>query len=490
MKHLYIIAAGLLSILAFGCKKDNSTAGDLPMPAFAMSGLQDNYAAFTHRDTLRIHPTVEDESRYDYYWTAYTTNFVQGTGKVPKADTLGKTKDLDYPVLLNPGQYILVFNIKDKKTAVTKLINVNMSITTLNMNGWYLLKDDGVKTDFDFISKDGRIDNWIAFYNNGKSLDGKAVKAVFTPSFKTSLTTTDIYSAFTVLSEKDAAIYRIDNGTMALSFDSMFFSKPAVRKPQNVFQSSNTANLGLINDNKAYALNKGALFTDMPPTYKVSPIAAVGAMDVGFDEDTKSIFCFNGAFFSPLGTNGTELKNMNADLIWINSYAGLRGFAMALFRQPTGDGVLVKINVQYGYLAGFTSPLVAAKDTLPSTHGLMTATVRGGNYDADYIYYANGNKIWLTDIATLQESLQVTLPAGETVTCIQHIKYPQPIYATTPVTTDVLAIASYANGHYKVWLHKISSTGTITALPQPNFEGDGRVSNITYVEQGMGSRVF
>ncbi|PUZ20914.1 PKD-like family protein [Chitinophaga costaii] len=489
MKQLYIMA-GLLSLLAFGCKKDNSTGATHPLPEVVVTGLQDTISTYTHRDTLRINPEVQHADQYDYYWTAYSTNFVQGTGKLPHADTLGTSQYLNYVVTLTPGEYILVFNVKDKKTGVITLINKIMNVATLNMNGWYLLKDDGSKTDFDFIYQGGRIDNWIAFYNNGKSLNGTAVKAVFTPYFKMNLTTTDLFSAFTVLSSKDAGIYRIDNGIEALNFDNMFFSKPSTRNLQNAFQSMNTANLGLINDNKAYSMNKGALFTDMSPAYRVSAVAGVDAMDIGFNLDAKSVVLYNGSVYANLASNGNDLKNMNADLVWINGYAGQRSVAMLLFRLPDSRGVLVKLNAQYGFLAGYTSPMVLAKDTLPASHGLMAASVIGGNYDADYIYYALGNQVYLTDINSNGEYLQETLPAGETITCIQHIKYPQPTSATIPTTTDFLAIASYANGHYKVWLHPISSTGTIQALAKPNFEGDGRVANITYMEQGQGSRTF
>ncbi len=38
-----------------------------------------------------------------------------------------------------------------------------------------------------------------------------------------------------VLSTNDAAIYRVDNGAMVMNFDNMFFTKPATRKPQSVF---------------------------------------------------------------------------------------------------------------------------------------------------------------------------------------------------------------------------------------------------------------
>lgn len=489
MKKLYIITTALLTLLAVACNKDDSTGGD-PLPEVVVTGLQESYITYTRRDTLRINPEVANEGQYEFFWTAFSTNFTQGTGLVPKADTIGRAKGLDYVVTLTPGQYYLVFNVKHKATGVIKLIRLDMNVATLNMNGWYLLKDDGTKTDFDFIHKEGRINNWIAFYNDGKSLAGTAVKATFVPGFKMSLTSTDLFNTLVVLSDKDAGIYRVDNGKIVRSFDDMFFLKPATRKLQNVLTSMSGSNIELINDNKAYSMTKGALFTDLPNTYKPSPIAAVAAMDIGFDEITKSVFCYNNAAYSPLGTAGNDLKNMNANVVWIAGYAGIRSVAMALFRMNDGRGVLVKMNGQYGPLAGFSSPLIMSKDTLSAEHGLMQASVIGGNYDADYIYYAVGRNVYLTSVATRTESLQVTLPAGEVITSIQHIKYPQPMSATVPPTTDYLAIASYADGHYKIWLHKISSTGTIQSLATPNFEGEGRVTNVTYMEQGQGSRTF
>lgn len=490
MKKLYIIAAALLAIATGACNKDNSTAGDHPLPEVKVAGLQTSYSVYTRQDILRINPEVQDESRYDFFWTAFTTNFVQGNA--PRPDTLARTKNLEYEVMLNPGQYILVFNVRDKKTSVTKLINMNMIVATLNMNGWYLLKENGSNTDLDFIHKDGRIDNWMAFYNNGKSLEGKPLEAVFAPNFKMSVASTELFGALALVSDKDAAIIRVDNGKIMRTFDDMFFTKPAVRKPQSTFQPMNSFNLGLVNDGKSYCMNKGGLFAECAPVpYQISRITAVGAMDIGFDEKTKSIFFFNGLYFNSLPTTGNDLKNMNADLIWINGYAGSRSVAMALFRDATGAGTLFKLNTSYPSLTNGSgsAPLVTAKQPLPVAHGLMKASAIGGNYDADYIYYAVGNNIYMTDIAGLQENLQVSLPAGEAVTCIQHIKFPQP--GTGVVNTlDFIAIASFSNGRYKVWLHKPSSTGTIQPLAKPDFEGEGRVSTVIYMENGLGSRVF
>lgn len=488
MKQINILVVLLISLLAYSCQKDDSTGATNPLPAFEVGGIADTINLFTHQDTLRLAPVVADEKQYDYYWTNISANFVSLIGNQNKTDTLAFTKDINYPVMLDPGQYYLVLNVRDKKTGVVKLKKLVFNVSTLNNDGWYLIKDNNGKTDVDFIHKKGRIDNWIAFYNNGKSLEGNAVKGLFAGGMRRTLTSSDLYGGLVVLSDKDAGIYRVSNGVETYAYDSLFFGKPANRRPQNVFQPQNTANLMLINDNKAYCMNKGALFTDLPQTYKPSQMAIVGAMDIGWDLNTKSVICYNATAYASLGSNGTDLKNMNADLRWMAGFPGVRSVAFMLFKLPDGKGMLYKLNTLYGFLLG-SGALIMTRDTLAPSHGLMNAGMIAGNYDADYIYYAVGADIFMTDIATASERLQFTLPAGEVVTDIQHVKYPVPA-SNVVSTTDYLAIATYNHGRYKVWLHRLSSTGTIQPLSQPTFEGDGRINTVVYMEQGQGSRVF
>lgn len=497
MKKIYILIIGLISLLNYSCYKDKSNESELSNPSLEFNGYEKNYKVFTHRDTLKINPVVTNEDLYDYYWTVYTTNFTNGTGIVIKPDTLALTKNLNYEVLLNPGEYYLIFNARNKKTGVVNMNTSNLSVSTLNMNGWYILKDNGTTTDFDYIYEGARIDNWIAYYNGGKSMPGKAIRAVYASGFKMTPASKDLFGALAVVSDQDAAIFRIDNGKQVFGFDNMFFTNPGVKKPQMIIQNTGDNFLYLINDDKIYMMSRGTLFANPPVNnYKFSSVSAVGAMTMTFDKTSKSIVFIDGAQIRTVPTNAPELKNMNADLIWAAGYGGLRGRGLLLFRKDDGAGMLVKVLITYGPMQGSNDPkdaFISDKTTdiktLSKTHGLMTADVIGGNYDSDYIYYAKDNKIYLTDLATNPENLQVTLPEGETVTAIQHIKYPAP-FAGTVTTVDYLSIASYSKGKYKIWLHKISSTGTIQALSKPNFEGNGRVSNVIYVEQGKGSKVF
>ncbi|RFS19226.1 hypothetical protein DVR12_23600 [Chitinophaga silvatica] len=490
MKRIYIFLAVMTSFAAASCTKDKSTGFTSTLPAFGVSGIKDTINVFTHQDTLRISPQVLDSSLYDFYWTNISGNFVSVNGNKNVTDTLARTRELNYVVMLDPGPYYLVFNIRDKKSGVIKLVPIYLNVSTLNNDGWYLVKDNNGKTEMDFIHKAGRIDNWIATYNNGKSLEGNAVDAVFAPNMRPTLTSANLYGGLVVISDKDAGIYRVSNGQATYSFDSMFFSKPANRKPQRVFQPQNMSNLMLINDNKAYCMTKGTLFTDLPQTYKPSPQVAVGSMEVGWDLTTKSIMYFNATNYANMGSNGPDLKNMTSDLIWSIGYPGTRSVAMLLFKMPDGNGMLYKMNTLYQFLNGSEKALIMVRDTLDATHGLLHANVIGGNYDSDYLYYAIGNNIYMTDVTTVTERLQITLPEGETVTAIQHVKYPVPTSGVSSYTTDYLAVASYKANRYKVWLYKLTSTGTIQPLAQPTFEGDGRVKRVIYMQQGQGSRVF
>ncbi|WP_293306793.1 PKD-like family lipoprotein [Pedobacter sp. UBA5917] len=489
MKKLYVLLMGLMVLITSSCVKESENAYIPDLPAATVSGYEKAYTVFTHQDQLDITPAVSDERSYNYYWTVFSNNYTVGSGIIPKGDTISRSKDLHYEVLLNPGAYTLVLNLKNRITGVTQMITSALSVSTLTMTGWYILKDDGNKTDFDFIYPTGRIDNWMANFNDGKGLTGKSIKAVFSGSFKNSLKSTDLYSVMIAITDQDAAIFRLDNGKRVMGFDDMFFTRPDVKKPQNILQPMADNNVFLINDNKLFTLTKGTLFASPPlSTYKISPVAAIAARGIFFDDNSKSmVFSDNGTFALP-GANGALVKNMNADMIWAGGYAGLRSAALTLFRKPTGEGLLIRMNASYGPLAGSGDMILGTK-VVPATHGLMSADAIGGNYDSDYIYYAKGNNIYMTDFTSISENLQVTLPQGEVVTCIQHIKYPQPAAGVT-TTVDFLAIASYQSGKYKVWLHKISSIGTIQQLSKPDFEGQGKVSCLNYVEKGNGSRVF
>jgi len=488
-----ILIVCLLAFVATSCFKDNSSEGLNRLVPVEVNGFGTKYDVYTHRDVLNISPTVINESQFDFFWLAYNKNFNVNAGVVPKADTLSKTKDLSYEVMLNPGQYILVFNVQNKETKVTTKITSDLNVSTLNMKGWYFLKTEGGKTDFDFIHNEGRIDKWIEKYN-GASIEGNAVKALYVSQMKPTPTSSDLYNTLFVISDKDARFYRIDNGKEAMNFENMFFSAPAVRKPQNIIQPMSAQNVVLINDGQMYGMVKGGRFSAPPvsvPAYKVSPVACVAALLLGFDELTKSFIISDGGnSWVSVPSTSSAMKNMNADIVWMAGYAGSRSAGMALIRKADRSGNLLKLNMNYGQMSSGSSPYMydpLNPHVVSASHGLMSSDVIAGNYDNDYVYYAKGNNVYMTDIATMPEKLQITLPEGEAITCMQHVKYPDP-----PNTTlNVFVVASVTGDSYKVRYYNISSTGVLTpSATTKDVIGKGRIVSVIYMEQGIGSRIY
>jgi hypothetical protein len=101
------------------------------------------------------------------------------------------------------------------------------------------------------------------------------------------------------------------------------------------------------------------------------------------------------------------------------------------------------------------------------------------------MYYVTNGKVYKTDVATTTETYQFDVPAGETVTAMQQIRWPE-----TAPSVNYIAIATYNGSRYKIWLHTQNGTNDITGLSQPNYEGEGRVSRMIYMENGIGSRVY
>ncbi|GAB6007859.1 PKD-like family lipoprotein [Dysgonomonas reticulitermitis] len=494
MKKTYnlLLIIALFPIMLHSCFEDRSDDGTDDLLPVLVSGLDNQYEVYSYRDILRIDPTVQNENRYEFCWLVYSTKYNPNEPALPKADTLSFTKNLDYEVFLEPGQYILIFNVQDKETKVTTKITSDLFVSTLNMKGWYLLITENNKTDFDFIYSGGRIDKWIKSYN-GESLDGNAIKAIFSPQMKPTPTSSNTYNTFFVISDKDAGIYRIDNGLKEMGYNDMFFTAPDNKKPETILQPTSTMYSILINDGKMYVLNKGGRFAHPPvSTYKLSPIAAVGAMPLLFDENSKSIVLVDGVNFQVMRSLGSDLTNMNADIVWIASYINVRSQAIALLlvRKADGSGTIFKFNVlfQYLYAYGSGTPIIESTKDFSPSHGLMNADKIAGNCEYDYIYYAKNNNIYQTDINSAPEKLLFTLPAGETITCMQHVRFPDSSAAST---VNYFVIATTANGKYKVRFYDISTIGELApSSSMSDIDGDGSVACINYLEQGNGSRIY
>ncbi|MDR1415071.1 MAG: hypothetical protein LBI96_04590 [Odoribacteraceae bacterium] len=490
-----ILLATLLAATA--CYRDKGNYNYRDVDPVTVTGIAESYVAFSYQDVLRVNPAVTNEERYDFCWLLYSTAFNVNARVIPRPDTIARSKNLEYAVRENPGSYILVFSARDKETGYTELTTVPLTVTTVNMTGWYVLKDNGGKTEFDFFATDATpaptVANWISLYNDGRQLDGAAVKAVFVPGFKIT-PNDDPLNVFAVVSGNDAAIIRIDNGEIIMDYDNMFFIRPLARNPQNIILDLSENTIYMINDHILYTMNKvGGLFVDPPSwDYRVSPLSAISfsPLIIVFDEQAKSLIRFGNNLFSPYNDASTALKlnNLDAEVMWMEgyNYPRWRVYALLEHASPAGTFSLVKLQNDYG---GSTSVIGESQD-IPSTLQLPHADKWAGNFEYDIIYFARDNKLYRANMDTNPpvESLQVTFEPGEVITCMQHMVKPVPQSPGT-VVKNCLAVATYAAGRYKVYLYSIE-VGNLVPLEHPNFQGEGRVTTVNYVQPDGSLRVF
>ncbi|RZL15848.1 MAG: hypothetical protein EOO89_12455 [Pedobacter sp.] len=137
--HQYIII--LLSLMmAVSCSKDEGNYDYHPINELNIQGVNSEYVLRTGIDTLRIQPKIAasmdeaDTSRYTYLWIIKLAAF--------SFDTIGRKKDLVYPVKLNAVPYDMFYRVIDKKTGVTWIANSKLNISTPYSKGILIIGED------------------------------------------------------------------------------------------------------------------------------------------------------------------------------------------------------------------------------------------------------------------------------------------------------------------------------------------------------------
>lgn len=137
---LYQHTTLLIAALFLGaCAKDLGSYEYHDINDLRITGINSSYTARRGVDTLRIKPTLTatmdegDTTRYRHLWIVRL-----GT----KLDTIGRSKNLEYPVNLEPVAYKLFYRIRDKQTGVEWQANADLMIGTPYSRGWMIMGED------------------------------------------------------------------------------------------------------------------------------------------------------------------------------------------------------------------------------------------------------------------------------------------------------------------------------------------------------------
>lgn len=146
----YTIGLYLLSMLV-SCKQDLGNYDYHEINEIGIKEIKDRYSVLGSIDTLRIEPIysmtedIENASRFEYFWMVKkNSNYI---------DTIGREKNLQYPVRLAPDNYVLQLRVVDTHTKVTWTQKTNLTVGTPYSRGWLLMgENENGFAELDMIS--------------------------------------------------------------------------------------------------------------------------------------------------------------------------------------------------------------------------------------------------------------------------------------------------------------------------------------------------
>ncbi len=506
MKLIYQSLAACCMLLIGSCYKDHGNyTYDLP-EEITVTGIAGSYDKISLVERLSIDPVVKStdpRAEFTYWWGIYETS-VQGYA--PKVDTIARTKTLDYLVTQPAKGWVLVFGAENTHTGVSKIVTAGVNVITQFTRGWYVVKDDGAKTDVDLfltpatIAPASKMENVFSLVNSRK-LEGEASLFGFYTNYKSNVTGILANTrALFILSGKDASVVNVNTFKEIHGLSGLFYETPAVKRPGSVSEASQ-ANY-FVNDGQLHSLysmsaNIGLfggrqLRDDNNSPYRLSKyfLAYGFANPFFFDELSSSFVSATGTgtvLSSVTDGSGTEMpaNRNNKELLFmgIKSFSPYNG--VALFRDKTDPSLKILSTIT---TSGFALKMV--NDTLASTEKLNLAE-RFGLIVADenILYFSAGNGVWSRNLSNGAEQLQFTVPAGERITFIRHRKYAGTTTAELPFYYNYMLIGTTVNGNYKIRAFRKTS-GNLAASPDFTLEGQGSAGDVIYIAPSIGNSTY
>lgn len=506
MKLIYQSLAACSILLISSCYKDHGNYTYNAPEEISISGIESAYDKVTLVDKITLHPEVsstDPDAEFSYWWGIYETN-VQGYA--PKVDTIGRTRVLDYLVTQPAKGWVLVFGARNEHTGVSRIVTSSINVITQFTRGWYVMKDDGSKTDVDlFVTPSGiapasRMENVYSLVNN-KKLNGKASLFGFYTNYKSGVTGVLANTrALFILSDEDAAVVNINTFKEIHSIDSLFYETPAVKRPGSICEGSQAnyfVNGGHLHSIYSMSANVGLfggkqLRDDINSPYSLSKyfLAYNFGNPFFFDEVSTSFVSATGtgAVLSAVtDVAGTAMpaNGNNKDLLFMGVKTTSPYTGVALFRDKADPSLkMLSAITPSNYALKIVNDTLAATDKLYQAErfGLIVA-------DENILYFSAGNDVWSRNLSNGAEQLQLTVPAGEEITFIRHRKYTGVAAAEQPFYFNYMLVGTTSAGNYKVRAFRKTS-GNLAASPDFTMEGKGSVGDVIYIAPPMNNYTY
>jgi hypothetical protein len=486
----------LLSIVG-ACFEDSGNYDYIPVDEIfpvEISGLADT--SFLLGTTAKLSPKVKgldsDTSKYHFVWYTFPIN---ASGYAPQRDTIGKALNLSFFVTYQPGENRqLVFEIKEKRTGLSAIKKVRITIASTFSRGWFVVNDMNDQADVDFISTDGKVQEDILSVITGQKLQGKGVKIAYQASGyyhdkimpDGTLSRLRNQSVFHVISESDLKTLNAASFEVYKDWTDAFFSPPTVRKPRDII-ATYMGYVYLINDGKLHSImgmtpGPGKFTYQKLDGGELYPRVLVGdfAQTANVFSNTSSSFLVEDMtnLREVISGSGAPAVNMDCDMVWMQQRTRMYSSSAAAWAITRSKTTPYQYHLLDINASGWDNPIVNSHLLNPAAR-VLSADVRGVHPEhSAAFYFAKGNKLSYFqkgDVSGDDEVDLYTFPAAETVS-----------YIGKNSSTTNLEVLTNSDGAWKLYIFPLANSGQYpyidgaTPTPTAVYSGNGNARHLIY----------
>ncbi|EEI89888.1 hypothetical protein HMPREF0765_4581 [Sphingobacterium spiritivorum ATCC 33300] len=467
MKKYSSILLGICYLLIAGCSKDKGNYDLVPINQISIDDQVTGTIPVFQYDNLKLTPRLEqtmavDEDKLVYSWLAYAE-------ANPKTSyPISNTKNLDVKIELLPGNYIILYTVKDTQTGVLFFKEYKIAVSTRLSEGWMILEDiSNGKQEISMINASDEVfHNLYQTANNGQSLPDNAHTIRVVNSGRGNAQRIFVLADNNAIEINYAGFKKIDE------MKDWFFSMPSVVNVQNYSYGKLGAVAFVVNDSELYSLS---LMSGEDPIYKfgapikgdwkISPYIfpfTFGDYALLYDVKNQRFLAHSYASISSLSNppgSAFDPGNVGKEMVFGGAGSSFGSYYNCLMKNNNEN----KFFVYTVDASAFTDVIAVEQYEVEDAAELQNASLFAFSGMFPHMYYAVNNKIYLLDIPAQKSRLAYSFPAGTEITAIK-LKQSTSLVVDYPDDNKQFVAATYQGGEGKIYKFDISNTG--------DFEGD------------------
>lgn len=504
--NIYILLFLFIALFVTSCYDDKGNYNYTDLNDVQLSKIEESYTRTAFQDTLRINPEIhaENADAFTYRWTIRA----QKSGNTDTAAVIGTRKVLDFPVNLRQGIYdILLFVTDDRK--LERTFQTQLHVETQFSRGFYVLKEVENHGELDLHLPDQSVVPNLIEKSTGRLLEGKVHTLGFKFDYCYLNPVTlkyDFVNVLTLCSEKEALILKVEDLSIVYDHHTMFYGAVPADEPFYIY--CHPYGIG-------YISNQGHYHTYQPPATESNrrgsgKFGLPYAIEGNCQPDMHLVICGNSysSFFfdklnqrllvcdmdgwldifdeaGPYGITASP-NNIPHQLQYFGKNdVGYSSYGYAVFKDGlSGKHYIYEIDMNLVLNYDFSNPIMKVTE-VPAGFKFNTAHDFAINEkNTKTMWFVAENRLYLYDIEQNTEMplSPAGLPDDEEITYLSNRFWTQEDDAGN--TFNYLAIGTYKDGNYKVYLYNTLG-GEPQGGPQQILKGKGKVVMMQYMSPKM-----